>query len=163
MKHRKYGVLFVCLGNICRSPLGEGVFRHLTLQRGVSELFDIDSAGTSDYHIDERPHQGSIQVADLHGISIVNQRGRQFTREDLDKWDYIIVMDDTNRKDILNKFGKVKGNLHRLRDYDPQGPGDVPDPWGRGDEAFLDVYRIVHRSCEALLEHILQSNKKIRE
>ena len=163
MKQTKYGVLFVCLGNICRSPLGEGVFRQLTLQNGVAELFEIDSAGTSDYHIGERPHQGSIQIADKHGISIVNQRGRQFTNEDLEKWDYIIVMDDSNRKDILSTFGNTKGKLHRLRDYDPQGPGDVPDPWGRGDDAFLEVYRIVHRSCEALLEHILQTKEEIRD
>lgn len=160
---QKIRVLFVCLGNICRSPLGEGVFRHLVKMNGASDFFEIDSAGTSDYHVGERPHTGSISIAEKHGISIVDQRGRQFTQDDIDRWDYIIVMDESNEKDLIRDFNDVETKIHRLRDFDPKGPGDVPDPWGRGDDAFQEVYDIVHRSCEALIDYILRENDEIRD
>lgn len=162
MTQKKYGVLFVCLGNICRSPLGEGIFRHLVTTNKVDHLFEIDSAGTSDYHVGEPPHEGSIRVAEKHGISIVDQRSRQFTREDLHKWDYIIVMDDSNRKNLLQLSKEIEGKLYRLGDFDPNGPGNVPDPWGRSDGAFQEVYTMIYRSCEQLLNHILKEHEKIK-
>ena len=158
MTHKRYGVLFVCLGNICRSPLGEGIFRHLVAKNEVEGLFEIDSAGTADYHVGELPHAGSIHIAEKHGISIVDQRGRQCTSADLKRWDYIIAMDDSNRKNLLQLDKEIDGKLYRLRDFDPNGPGDVPDPWGRGEDAFQDVYNIIYRSCENLLTHILKEH-----
>lgn len=157
---QKYGVLFVCLGNICRSPLGEGIFRHLVTEKNVSDLFVIDSAGTADYHVGERPHAGSIDIANKHGISIVDQRGRQFTQEDINKWDYIIAMDDSNRQNLLQLDKGIAGKLYRLRDFDPNGPGDVPDPWGRCEGAFHEVYTIIYRSCKGLLDHILKEHEE---
>jgi protein-tyrosine phosphatase len=126
---------------------------------GLAHLFEIDSAGTSDFHVGERPHAGSIQIAERHGISIIDQRGRQFTREDLNKWDYIIVMDESNKQNLLTLDKAIKGKLYRLRDFDPHGPGNVPDPWGRGEDAFQEVYTIIYRSCEKLLNHILREHE----
>lgn len=163
MSEKKYGVLFVCLGNICRSPLGEGVFRHLVTKKGLAHMFEINSCGTSDYHVGERPHAGSISIAKKHGISIIDQRGRQINNDDLIKWDYIIAMDQSNKQNLLRLDKGIEGRLYRLRDFDPNGPGDVPDPWGRGEEAFQEVYTIIYRSCEALLDHILREHNMKKE
>ena len=149
-------VIFVCLGNICRSPLGEGVFRELVRARGWEHLFVIDSAGTAAYHVGEAPDPGSRKVAEKHGFSIDEQRGRQFANKELDKWDYIIAMDTSNRVNI-EKLGKARGELWLLRDFDPiEKGGNVPDPWSQGDDAFLNSFNIIYRSCEKLLEYIAE-------
>jgi protein-tyrosine phosphatase len=150
-------VVFVCLGNICRSPLGEGVFRHLVEQKGLADYFTIDSAGTASYHVGELPDPGSRHVAKKHGISLDGQYARQFTTDDVTRWDYVIAMDASNHSNIM-KVGALTGKLHLLREFDPEGPGDVPDPWARGDEAFLETYTIIRRSCEKLLEHIIKEH-----
>lgn len=155
MKTKKIHVIFVCLGNICRSPLGEGIFRHLVKEKGWEDFFHIDSAGTAGYHAGEMPDIGSISVAEQYGISLAGQYARQFTVKDSSQWDYIIAMDSSNHKDI-QKLGALTGNIHLMREFDPEGCGDVPDPWARGDEAFLETYTIIHRSCEGLLHHIMQ-------
>ncbi|MBN6187060.1 low molecular weight phosphotyrosine protein phosphatase [Aneurinibacillus sp. BA2021] len=155
MKTKKIRVVFVCLGNICRSPLGEGIFRHLVKEKGWEEFFHIDSAGTAGYHAGEAPDPGSLSVATKHGISLEGQYARQFTIQDAAQWDYVIAMDASNRTNI-QRLGKLTGNIHLMREFDPEGPGDVPDPWARGDDAFLETYTIIRRSCEGLLEHIVQ-------
>ena len=152
-ENEKIRVVFVCLGNICRSPLGEGVFRHLVKERGLSDRFIIDSAGTASYHVGERPDPGSIRVAENDGVSLDGQYARQFTGEDLTRWDYVIAMDHSNHSNI-HKLGSASGKVHLLREFDPEGPGDVPDPWAKGDEAFLETYKIVRRSCIGLLDYI---------
>lgn len=152
---KKIRIIFVCLGNICRSPLGEGIFRHLVEERGLSEHFYIDSAGTASYHTGEKPDPGSIRAAKKHGVSLEGQYARQFTKEDLTQWDYIIAMDSSNHRNIC-KLGAIRGNIHLLREFDPEEPGDVPDPWAKGDDAFLETYAIVHRSCVGLLDHIIR-------
>ncbi|MED0738356.1 low molecular weight protein-tyrosine-phosphatase [Aneurinibacillus thermoaerophilus] len=157
LETKKIGVIFVCLGNICRSPLGEGVFRHLVREKGIEDYFVIDSAGTASYHVGKLPDPGSRRVAEKHGISLAGQFARQFTTKDLTQWDYVIAMDASNQSNI-RCLGAVNGNLHLLREFDPEGPGDVPDPWARGDKAFLETYTIIRRSCEKLLEHIIKEH-----
>ena len=156
-------VLFVCLGNICRSPLGEGVFRHLVNKAGLGEYFYIDSAGTSGYNIGDAPDPQARKVARNHGISIDDLRARKICDDDMNKWDYIIVMDSSNLKNIY-KLGKVSAKLHKMRDFDPMGNGDVPDPWSMDDEAFTKAYDMIERSCISLLENIINEyNLNIRE
>ncbi|RKD25913.1 phosphotyrosine protein phosphatase [Ammoniphilus oxalaticus] len=147
-------VVFVCLGNICRSPLGEGVFKELLREKGLEDQFVVDSAGTADYHIGKLPDPGSRRVAVKKGFSIDDQRARQFKSTDLNEWDYVIAMDASNRENI-EKLGKVAGELHMMRDFDPEGNGDVPDPYQLDDSAFDNVHTIIRRSCEKLLDHIL--------
>lgn len=151
-------IIFVCLGNICRSPLGEGVFRELVKEKGWEDQFHIDSAGTAAYHVGKAPDPGSRKVARLHGFSIDDQRARQFHLQDLSGWDYVIAMDASNRKNI-EKLGSINGELYMLREFDPvEKGGDVPDPWSLGDEAFLETYQIIRRSCEQLLHYIAEKH-----
>ena len=144
-------ILFVCLGNICRSPLAEGVFRHLVEQEGLSERFFIDSCGTSGYHAGDPPDPGSVRVAAAHGIDLSGQRSRRLLASDLQSFDRVVCMDASN---LRNARLLGTGRIDRLRDWDPEGQGDVPDPWGGGFDGFEQVYRIIHRCCEALLEEL---------
>jgi len=147
-------VLFVCLGNICRSPLAEGVFRHLVEEERLSDQFDIDSAGTGAWHVGELPDGRAAMVAERHGISL-DSRARQVEAEDLDRFDHILAMDRSNLHE-LQKMVDLSGaevELHLLREYDPEQDGDeVPDPYYGGAGGFEHVYAMVRRSCEALLE-----------
>jgi protein-tyrosine phosphatase len=161
-------VVFVCLGNICRSPLGEGLFRHKVEQAGLDHLFEIDSSGTSAYHVGELPDPGSIGVARKHGIDLTSQRSRQFVANEVREWDYVIAMDDSNRRNILrlidHDVDSVRGKLWLMRNFEFQddGTGDedgVPDPWGGGRRGFDDVYDIVDRSCTHLLTYIRRTHE----
>lgn len=147
------GVLFVCLGNICRSPLAEGVFRYRVADAGLEDAFLIDSCGTSGYHVGEPPDPGSIQVAGRRGIDLGEQRSRQLSPSDLRAFDYVVCMDASN---VRNTRRLGAGPIGQLRDDDPLGPGPVPDPWGGGLSGFEEVFSIVDRSCEALLTRICQ-------
>jgi protein-tyrosine phosphatase len=145
------GVLFVCLGNICRSPLAEGVFRHRVAEAGLDADFRIDSCGTSGYHVGEPPDPGSVQVAGRRGIDLSDQRSRKLVASDLSSFDYVVCMDASN---VRNTRRLGDGPIQQLREDDPQGPGPVPDPWGGGLNGFEEVFAIVDRSCEALLARI---------
>ena len=94
-------VLMVCLGNICRSPLAEGLFRDHVNRAGLADAFTIDSAGTGGWHVGEAPHKGSLGIAAEHGIDISDQRSRQVRADELSQWDWIIAMDASNRKNLL--------------------------------------------------------------
>lgn len=150
-------VLFVCLGNICRSPLAEGVFQHLVEEAGVSEEFEIDSAGTGSWHVGEHPDTRAMAVAEAHGITLPS-RARQVTPEDLDQFDYVIAMDLENIRN-LERMAESRGidvEIHLLRDFDPERDGDeVPDPYYGGTSGFEEVLQIVNQSCEALLAGLL--------
>lgn len=151
-------ILFVCLGNICRSPLAESVFRHLARERGVEDRFEIDSAGTSGYHIGDPPDARSVATARERGI-VVEGRSRQLTREDLERFDLIIAMDAENRREIdrLRRAVGGGGRVHLLREWDPEADADgVPDPYYGGGSGFARVHDIVERSCAALLEELLE-------
>ena len=151
-------VVFVCMGNICRSPVAEGVFRHLVMQRGLSDRFHIDSAGISAYHEGDPPDQRSAEVARRRGIELTG-KSRPLRRKDLDDFDYVIVMDTENRRAIDRLIGSstARASVHRLREFDARASGDadVPDPYYGGPRGFEDVHDMVERSCTALLRHIV--------
>ncbi|MGQ0560498.1 MAG: low molecular weight protein-tyrosine-phosphatase [Gemmatimonadota bacterium] len=153
----KLSVLFVCLGNICRSPLAEGVFRHFVRESGLEQRFHIDSAGTSSYHTGDPPDQRTCAVARARGIEL-RGASRQIGPDDLDRFDYVITMDEENRSAVQRLARKSTGRatLHRLREFDPATNGDldVPDPYYGGARGFEQVQDMVERSCRALLEHL---------
>lgn len=148
-------VLFVCLGNICRSPAAEAVFADLIRQAGLSDTFAIDSAGTGAWHIGERADQRMRQAARRRQIEITSL-ARQVTREDFARFDHIFAMDASN----LSALRRLAPAEHRhkvklFRDFDPEAPGeDVPDPYYGGDEGFDDVLDIVTRTGRALVTEL---------
>ena len=152
-------MLFVCLGNICRSPLAEGVFRHLARDRGVGNRFDIDSAGTGAWHAGEPPDRRSAAVAAANGIALEGT-ARKVRPDDFERFDYILAMDGENLRDLKQLSERTPGSaeLRLLRDYDPEGGEDVPDPYYGGPGGFDTVYAMVRRSCEALLDDLVESD-----
>ncbi|MDA0379525.1 MAG: low molecular weight phosphotyrosine protein phosphatase [Bacteroidetes bacterium] len=151
-------VLFVCLGNICRSPLAEGVFRDKVRAAGLSSLIEIDSAGTGAWHVGEPPDRRMVATARGHGVDLSAQRARQFVDTDLADYDHILAMDKSNLHDILfldegEDFGQ---RVTLFRQWDPE-PGDyeVPDPYYGGPEGFEEVFRIVDRTAENLLNGLV--------
>jgi protein-tyrosine phosphatase len=155
-------VLFVCLGNICRSPLAENVFRHLAERRGVGHRFEIDSAGTSGYHRGAPPDRRSAEAARRRGLELVGA-SRQLTAQDLRRFDWVVAMDAENLEAIEALASATGGTarVHRLREWDPAGGGalDVPDPYYGGPRGFDDVHEMVERSCAALLDHLLAAGE----
>lgn len=153
----KLSVLFVCLGNICRSPLAEGVFRHLVRDAGLENHFSIDSAGTSSYHTGDPPDQRTTSVAQARGIKLTGA-SRQLQSQDLHSFDYVIVMDEDNLAEVRRMARKQapRAAVHLLREYDPEANGDlnVPDPYYGGARGFENVHDIVERACRALLAHV---------
>jgi len=149
-------VLFVCLGNICRSPLAEGVFRHLVHERGLEDRVKVDSAGTGAWHVGEGPDRRSVAVAREHGIALEGQRARQVKVVDFQAFDLVIAMDRENLRNLEDLREDDTADLHLLREFDPEADEDleVPDPYYGGPDGFNHVYRLVRRSCEALLEEV---------
>ena len=146
-------VLFVCLGNICRSPLAEGLFKHLAAERGLAARFIVDSCGTGDWHAGEPPDPRMARVAKKRGVSLNGQRARQISGEDLRNFDVVVAMDRSNLRDVKGLGVKPRGELFLLRDYDPRSDDpDVPDPYYGGADGFDEVFDIVKRCCECLLE-----------
>ncbi len=151
----RISVLFVCLGNICRSPLAEGVFKHLVDGRGLTDRFEIDSAGTGGWHVGEPADARAAMVAESHGVAL-DSRARQAVEGDLERFDYVIAMDRDNLAELERMASGIEdgAELHLLRDFDPAGGGEVPDPYYGGASGFETVYEMVTRSCEALLDHV---------
>lgn len=155
-------VLFVCLGNICRSPLAEAVFDDLLKKGGLEERISSDSAGTSDYHIGSPPDERTLDVVRQKGLSL-DHLGRQFGYQDFKDFHYIIAMDESNLRNIKaleEETGEKPYKLFLMREFD-DSPGDmnVPDPYWGGDRGFLDVHEIVLRSCQNLLDYIKEEHK----
>jgi protein-tyrosine phosphatase len=151
-------VLFVCLGNICRSPLAEGVFRHLVNERGLTDRFEIDSAGTSSYHEGDPPDARSTAVARTRGF-VLTGNARQLVAADFKRFDYVIAMDSEIQDSVerMRKGNQNGGVVRLLREYDPEARGDydVPDPYYGGPRGFEHVQDIVERSCAHLLDTIV--------
>ena len=155
-------VLFVCLGNICRSPLGEASFNQLVKEKGLQSYLWADSAGTAGYHVGDLADPRSIKTAASHGIEM-DHIVRKIGKEDLDEFDHIAVMDEQNFEDVHTLYYKTKGfppaaeKLFLIRDFDPEvrGVHDVLDPYFDSLEVFEEVYRILHRSNEKLIEHLV--------
>lgn len=154
-KDNPYKICFVCLGNICRSPTAEGVFQHLIDKRGLENYFEVDSAGTSAYHVGESVNNKSQRTAQRHGITL-HSRARQFKSSDLDYFDLILAMDNENLQKVRQMAnGNHENKIGLLRDFDPNpGDGEVPDPYYGGQEGFEKVFQIVKRSCENLLNEL---------
>lgn len=148
-------VLFVCLGNICRSPMAEAVFSDMVAKEGLGDQFQIDSVGTDSYHVGDRVHRGTQRVLARHGIEC-HSISRQVTRNELVEADYIIAMDHYNASDLkyLARGEVIDDRLHLLLDFADTPVRDVPDPYYSGN--FEEVYRLVEAGCRGLLAHIRQ-------
>ncbi len=154
-------VLFVCLGNICRSPLAEAVFNKLIAEKGLTRHISCDSAGTSDYHIGEPPDRRTLDMVGQYKLHL-DHRGRQFSIQDFTDFDYIITMDRRNREDVkaLMNHHTHSPKVFLMRNFDDrQEEPDVPDPYWSGKEGFEHVYQILQRSCQKLLAHIVREHK----
>ncbi|AQG80891.1 low molecular weight protein-tyrosine-phosphatase [Spirosoma montaniterrae] len=158
-------VLFVCLGNICRSPVAEGSFRQLVAEAGLSEQIQCDSAGTSSYHIGQLPDRRTRDNALERGLTLTH-RARRLTGEDLAQFDYFVAMDEQNLE-AIEKLNYRATGLHTsdtiflLREFDPavNDQPNVPDPYYEGPEVFEEVYQICHRCCGQLVTYLAQQHK----
>lgn len=150
---RKIRVLFVCMGNICRSPMAEAIFRHLVEQAGLSDRFEIDSAGTGGWHVGEPPHSGTQRVLARHNISTAGMRARQVRSADIDQFDYILVMDRENLADLGRFHPRARERAKLLLSFAPELEVDeVPDPYYNG--RFDEVYQLIETACRNLLAYI---------
>jgi len=157
MDNGKIGVLFVCLGNICRSPLAEAVFRTLVEGEGLSDRFTIDSAGTSNYHTGDSPDPRTVRLAAARGVR-VQHAARQIAEADFTRFDYVLAMDVENLRRTVRLAERVDGAsvVRLLRSYDPEAEegAEVPDPYFGGPRGFEDVHDLVERACRGLLTRI---------
>jgi protein-tyrosine phosphatase len=148
-------ILMVCLGNICRSPMAEGILKSKVQQRGLD--WEVDSAGTGSWHIGERPDPRSIAEAGRNGIDITAQRARQFSSADFDAFDLILAMDQANYQDILRLAGNGahKEKVAMIMNFAQPGKGlSVPDPYW-DDDGFNQVFTMLEEACERIIEEYL--------
>lgn len=150
-------VLFVCLGNICRSPMAHGIFEEMVNEAGLGQLIRVDSAGTASYHIGSLPDNRARQTCMTHGISLTH-KARSFVKADLEQYDYVLAMDKQNLADIKQwATGKQKAQIQLMRSYDSLKPNtDVPDPYYGELEGFEEVYTMLNRCCAELLQEIVK-------
>jgi protein-tyrosine phosphatase len=146
-------ILMVCLGNICRSPLAEGILQEKALKAGLN--WQVDSAGTNGYHTGEPPHHYSIQVARLNGIDISAQRSRRFIAADMEAYDLIYAM----AGDVLQDMRRIAGNHFNpekvilfLEESFPGKEKDVPDPWNGPESHYHEVFKIIDRNCDSIIK-----------
>ncbi|MEM9066947.1 MAG: low molecular weight protein-tyrosine-phosphatase [Myxococcota bacterium] len=154
-------VCFVCLGNICRSPTAEGVMRHLLREEGLQDQIELDSAGTGAYHVGEAPDRRSRAAAKKRGIR-VDGSARQFVRQDLGRFDYVIAMDQSNLQRLQAMAKGHQGHkLSLLRDFDDAAPegAEVPDPYYGGSDGFDRVLDICEAGCRGLLAHLRKTHQ----
>jgi protein-tyrosine phosphatase len=159
---KKIKVLFVCLGNICRSPLAEAVFKHKIKEKGLEDRFEADSCGTANYHIGDTPDPRTIANARKNGVTI-KHLGRQLSERDLAYYDHIFAMDNSNLRNIqrLSNAGQYSEKIRLMRDFDTVGTGgEVPDPYYGHERDFQEVFEILDRSTEALIESLTAAQPK---
>lgn len=148
-------VLFVCLGNICRSPSAEGVFRHIVRNAGLEDRIHIDSCGTGDWHVGNAPDDRARQKALQRGIDISGLRARQFRASDLERFDYVLVMDRQNLADVRDVWRQNGGTEPELfLSYGRSEHDEVPDPYYGGDKGFETVLDLIEDASEGLLDAI---------
>ncbi len=147
--------LFVCLGNICRSPIAHGLLKHKADKLGLN--WSVDSAGTSDWHAGELPNEKSIKVMNEHGIDITYQRSRLFTKYDLQDFDIIYVMDESNFANVVNmassdeERAKVKMIMNEVKEGKNEA---VPDPWGLSQQQYEEVYAMLDLATDKIIERL---------
>jgi protein-tyrosine phosphatase len=150
-------ILMVCLGNICRSPLAEG----LLATKLPQDKFIVDSAGTGAYHIGKQPDKRSLLVAQKYGLDITNQKARQFTSEDFDEFDYIYVMDSSNYDNVIDlaKSEEQKAKVEMILNYLFPGENvDVPDPYYGLQNGFDMVYEMLDETCDNLAKKLIEKH-----
>ncbi|MFV3367985.1 low molecular weight protein-tyrosine-phosphatase [Pseudomonas sp. NY15435] len=148
-------VLFVCLGNICRSPTAEGVFRHKVREAGLEDCIEIDSAGTGDWHVGKAPDARTRAAALRRGYDLSSLRARQVSVADFSRYDLVLAMDDANLRDLKRlrgSNGKAELDLF-LRRYELE-IDEVPDPYYGGEDGFEQVLDLVERACDGLLTEV---------
>ena len=158
-------VLYVCLGNICRSPVGEATFNKIALEKGLSESLWADSAGIMGWHVGKKADPRSIKNAAKHDVEITHL-GRKLSIQDLDEFNHIVVMDEQNFEDVHTFYYENKKRppsaekLFLIRDYDPtvRGVNEVRDPYYEGDEVFEQVFQTIWRSNDAFIDHLIQQH-----
>lgn len=157
-------VLFVCLGNICRSPTAEGVFRKLVSDAGLAEHIHADSAGTHAYHIDAPPDRRAQQAAARRGVDLSGLRGRQALRGDFDDFDYVLAMDEENYANLLAICPPdARHKLSLFMSFaSNRNEREVPDPYYGGDTGFDRVLDMIEDAAEGLLERIRRDQLQIR-
>lgn len=159
----KARILFVCLGNICRSPMAEAVMRHQVEKAGLSNLIEVDSAGTGDWHLGHPPHEGTRKQLEQHQISHAGMKSRLVINKDFETFDYIICMDSKNLRDVQilmedakGEWSDVDGSSKQLFTFMELLPDheivDVPDPYYDGNFSF--VYELVDAGCKQLLNRV---------
>ncbi|HEY0072645.1 MAG TPA: low molecular weight protein-tyrosine-phosphatase [Abditibacteriaceae bacterium] len=152
-------VLFVCMGNICRSPMAEAVFQHMVKEAGLENQIEADSAGTGDWHRGEPAHHGTLAILQKNNIPYAG-RSRIMVKSDLDDFDYIVAMDERNRRDLREMFGNTSDRVKPLLDYGVQAKQsqirEVPDPYFDG--GFETVYLLAQDGCAGLLETIRRAH-----
>jgi protein-tyrosine phosphatase len=152
-------ILFVCLGNICRSPTAEGVMRHKLAAAGLAGAADIESAGTGGWHVGHPPDERASAAAAARGIAL-ESLAQRFDPSHFDDFDLIVAMDRRNLEDMrsLAPHAAAAGKLHLLREFDPlaveAGSLEVPDPYYGGEDGFEDELDMVERACDGLLDEI---------
>jgi protein-tyrosine phosphatase len=143
----------VCLGNICRSPLAEGILQHKAWNSGLQ--WSVESAGTGNWHIGEPPHHLSTKVAKLNGVDISKQKARQFVKEDFLNYDFIYVMDSNNYTDVKRLSGKLFDETKidlLLNQLYPGENRSVPDPWFGEEDGYHEVFAMIEKACDKVME-----------
>ncbi|KAG1305347.1 hypothetical protein G6F64_008452 [Rhizopus arrhizus] len=154
MTTESVSVLFVCLGNICRSPMAEAVFTHIVKKNNLHCFSKIDSAGTAAYHVGEQPDSRSSACCRSHGVS-VNHRARKVSKQDFDRFDYVLCMDKSNLRDLKSMAPSGSNAVIKLfGEYDPEGELIIEDPYYGGDDGFEHNFKQVVRASEGFLKSL---------
>ena len=154
MQRDPYRVLFVCSGNICRSPLGEAIFRHQATGAGLAERFAIDSAGTHGWHEGEPADPRARRAGDRRGVAVTS-RARPVVAADFESFDLILAMDRGHLRELRGRCpASLRSRIRLMREFDDPPGGDVPDPYYDGEEAFEQVFDMLETCCRRLLDEM---------